>query len=173
MFQFLIFHYLAIITLISLPTAILKLKEKTLEKELEVIVERVVSVWWTLSFPLGLILGSVGEMFYLQRPHFLPTLSSGIRDVLCTDLELPDWQNQSGPRTLTCCCHVLERLLSSLEIQNNLYHEVLNDHLLNWCLCSPSHLFLMGSLSYTTREEGVGQALPWQTARNSFTHSWR
>jgi hypothetical protein len=44
MSQFLIFHYLAIITLISLPTAILKLKEKTLEKELEVIVERVVSV---------------------------------------------------------------------------------------------------------------------------------
>ena len=44
MSQLLIFHYLAIITLTSLSTAILKLKEKTLEKELEVIVGRVVSV---------------------------------------------------------------------------------------------------------------------------------
>lgn len=44
MSQHLILYYLAIITLTCLPTAILKLKEKTLEKELEVIVGSVVSV---------------------------------------------------------------------------------------------------------------------------------
>lgn len=69
--QHFILYCLAIITPTCLPTAILKLKEKTPEKELEVRVGRVFSVWWTISFSLRLIPGTVGEMFPpVKTSHF-------------------------------------------------------------------------------------------------------